>query len=362
MKIMALHLPAFHRIPENDAWWGDGFTEWDNVRKGRPLFPGHVQPRTPLHGYYDLSSPQAVLKQAEYAQSKGIDGFIFYHYWFQGHQLFEKPVEEFLREQKPEGFTYCLNWANETWARTWEGNEKDVLIRQEYGDRRDWLDHISYLAEFFRDPHSLKKDGRPVLFLYSGMQVPCLRKMVDVWNAYLEKIGLAHIYLIEALRPKNPDPTPEADGVFEFEPMYSIRYDVGTLALARRYLCKRLHLIDFEDYDKIWQRILKRKKSYGGLPVFSSAFVSWDNSPRKGKRGSIIVKNASPEKFGTDLYRLMRETRPGGANDLLIINSWNEWGEGANLEPSEEFGEAYLNALLSAKKRYLKECSGAVKF
>lgn len=352
MKVLALYLPAFHRIPENDAWWGEGFTEWDNVRKGRPLYRGHVQPREPLYGYYDLSEPHAISKQAFYAVEKGLDGFIFYHYWFQGHQLFERPLDHFLNDKKPDNFTYCLCWANETWARTWGGRGNNILIRQDYGDARDWTRHIEYLSEFFRDPHYLKKEGRPVLFLYSAKEVLCLHDMVRVWNQYLAEHGLKNLFLVETMRPHNMEPSACADAVFEFEPMYTIRYDASLAELAKRYMCKKLKLIDFQNYHKVWKKILTRKTTYGGLPIVKSGFVSWDNSPRKGRLNSIIVRDASPEAFGNYMYRLFTEDRQETSNDIIVINSWNEWGEGANLEPAKDTKESYLQALVEARQKY----------
>ncbi|MDF2588869.1 MAG: putative glycosyltransferase [Anaerocolumna sp.] len=352
MKILALHLPAFHQVPENDVWWGEGFTEWDNVKKGKPLFKGHIQPVEPLNGYYDLSEKHAIRDQAFYASSKGIDGFVFYHYWFNGHQIFEKPLINFLNDEKPENFSYCFSWANETWARTWDGKDTDVLIKQEYGKKEDWLKHIKYLSKFFGDKHYIKENGKPVLFLYSSNHVECLKEMLDCWNDYLRSVGIKEIYLIETMRPHNSTPTSNADAVFEFEPMYSIRYDVSFPELVKRYICTKLKMIDFQSYNRIWNKIINRKNTYNNLPILRSCFVSWDNSPRKGKYNSIILKDSSPKQFGKYLKRLLASQRKDASNDYIIINAWNEWGEGANLEPSKQYGEEYLNELINAKKCY----------
>ncbi len=352
MKILALHLPAFHQIPENDEWWGNGFTEWDNVKKGKPLFKGHIQPVEPLNGYYNLSERHAIKKQAEYAASKGIDGFIFYHYWFNGHKLFEKPVEDFLNDDKPEGFNYCFSWANETWARTWDGKDTDVLIKQEYGGRSDWIEHIKYLCRFFKDEHYLKKKNKPVLFIYSSKQMTCLEEMLHVWNVYLKENGFEELYVVETMRPNNEVPSKMANAVFEFEPMYSIRYDINKIDLARRYFCKLFKRVDFQSYTKIWKRILERNRIYNNLPIYRSCFVSWDNSPRKGRKNNIILKGANPSLFGKYFKRLLFSQRNCLSDDYLIINSWNEWGEGANLEPSKQYGEEYLNELFLTKKEY----------
>jgi lipopolysaccharide biosynthesis protein len=354
MKILALYLPAFHQIPENDKWWGKGFTEWDNVKKGRPLFVGHIQPLIPLHGYYDLSEEHAIQKQAEYAYIRGIDGFVFYHYWFCGHQLFEKPVDNFLKDKKPNGFTYCLDWANETWARTWDGKDTEVLIKQEYGGKEDWLKHIEYLSTFFMDSSYLRIDDRPVFIIYSSSHVKCLGEMIACWNDYLSSIGLNKIYIIETMRPNNATPSKYADAVFEFEPMYSIRYDENVFNLIKRYLCKKTNRIDFQSYSNVWGKIIHRKIEYGSLPIFKSCFVSWDNSPRKGKKNSIILKGSTPDVFGKYFKQLLYSSRINANDDLVIINSWNEWGEGANLEPSVQYGESYITKLKQVKDEYLQ--------
>lgn len=348
MKILALHLPAFHEIDENNIWWGEGFTEWDNVKKGKPLFKGHVQPLIPFeNNYYDLSELKTLKAQFDLANKFGLSGFIFYHYWFNGHKLFEKPIENLLNDPTIDG-SFCLCWANETWSRTWEGKNSEVLIKQEYGNLKDWDNHIEYLFKFFSDKRYIKLDGRPLLFIYSCNQIPEIDKKINLRNKYLEKKGMKPIYLVEFLRAKNNMPASKlSEGVIEFEPMYTIRYDLNFFEKAKRYLCKKLKLIDFQDYDKVWMKILKRKRVYN-KKLFKSCFTAWDNSPRKGKKNSIILKNSSPEKFGMYFKKLLSSNRKNASNDLIIINAWNEWGEGAILEPSSQYGFSYLENLKKA--------------
>ncbi len=352
MKILALHLPAFHVIPENNKWWGNGFTEWDNVKKGEPLFRGHIQPLHPYNdNYYNLLDEATLNNQFSIASKYGIDGFIFYHYWFSGHLLFEKPLENLLRDKKTPG-NYCLCWANETWSKTWEGKNNEILIEQKYGGEKDWLEHINYLLNFFKDSRYIKVNNCPVLFIYSASQIPNYKEMIDFWNKKLSENNLGKVYIIEFLRAKNAKPHKEiSNGLIEFEPMYTIRYDINFLKKAKRYICKKMKFIDFQDYDYIRQKILSRNITYD-LPCYKSCFVAWDNSPRKGKSNSIIVKNATPEKFRDYFYKLLNQNRRGSSNDFVVINAWNEWGEGAILEPSKENGYQYLEALKSALLKY----------
>ena len=165
-KILAFVLPQFHTIPENDEWWGEGFTEWTNVRKAQPLFPGHLQPRVPANGrYYNLLDPATMDWQAQLAKTHGLDGFCYYHYWFNGKRLLDKPLDLLLERGKPD-FPFCLAWANEPWTRAWAGGDREVLMPQEYGGESDWRRHFDCLLRFFRDPRYIRVDGKPMLLLY----------------------------------------------------------------------------------------------------------------------------------------------------------------------------------------------------
>lgn len=353
MKILALHLPAFHEIPENNEWWGKGFTEWDNVKKGKPLYKGHIQPQIPLmNNYYDLSKSSVIDNQAKMARKYGVDGFVFYHYWFSGKKIFEKPVENLLNDDSI-NIDYCLCWANETWSRTWEGKNSEVLIKQDYGSEDDWIEHIKYLYAFFCDKRYIKVNGHPVLFIYSMNQYNRFNEMIKIWNDYLEKQGCKAIHLIEFMRAKNNEVACKySKAVIEFEPLYSIRYDVSFFRKVKRYLCKVFKMIDFQNYDKIWEKIISRKRVYDNRIIYKSCFTAWDNSPRKGKKNSIIIKGAKPAKFGDYFYRLLESKRRESSNEIVIINAWNEWGEGAILEPTENDGFGYLEALKSARLKY----------
>ena len=347
MKILAINLPAFHRIPENDQWWGEGFTEWDNVRRGVPLFDGHKQPLVPLDNYYyDLTDPEAIIRQHELAERYRVDGFVYYHYWFNGKKLLEKPVEMLL--DLPEANReFCLCWANEPWTRAWDGKNREILMPQTFGGEKDWESHLEYLLPFFRDKRYVTIEDRPVFFVYSPNNIPQFDEMVRYWDNRLEKIGMQPIYLIEYLSSFNPTPSSSlSNAVMEFEPLYSAHYQISRLRQAVRYLHKKTGTTDYLDYDYLWTRLLAKNSSYGDKEIVRSCFTNFDNSPRKGKAG-FITKGARADKFGKYFGELLRTHRKN-ESDLITINAWNEWGEGAILEPTEQDGYAWLEALASA--------------
>lgn len=348
MKILALHLPQFHRIPENDEWWGEGFTEWDNVRRARPLYEGHQQPRVPLGGdYYDLSDPATIIKQHKLAAEYGVDGFIYYHYWFNGKMLLEKPVDMLLKLPEADR-EFCLCWANEPWTRAWDGKSNCILMEQTFGGQEDWQAHIDYLIPFFKDPRYIRIEEHPVFFVYSPNRIPSFDEMVRYWNVELEKANLPSLYVVEFLSSFNPSPSSqESTAVMEFEPLFSAHYEVSNFVKGKRFLHKRLGMTDIVDYDYLWERLLRRKGQYAGKRIIKGAFTNFDNSPRKGVRG-FITKGATPEKFRSYLKRLA-ETPREGAEDVIVINAWNEWGEGAVLEPDEMNGYAWLEAVRDAR-------------
>jgi len=348
-RALALYLPQYHEVPENNLWWGEGFTEWSSVRSARPIFKGHQQPVRPLDdNYYDLTDSSTLVWQADLARRFGLSGFVFFHYWYSGKLLLERPVE--LWRDTPEAeLEYCLCWANHPWTRAWDGKEHEVLQAQTYGGPEDWADHIDYLLEFFKDPRYIKRDGRPVLFLYNASAIPNVNAMVAAWDDRLCEEGFSGIHIIEYISTKNPRPACEwSRSVYEDEPIYSCRFEISIVAKAKRVLVKRVNLPDYQDYDGLWERILNKGRTYDGREIVQGAFVAWDNSPRRGSRGPMIVRGSTPEAFGRYLGRLLAGKRPDVSTDMLVINAWNEWGEGAMLEPTQQFGYEYLEALKRA--------------
>lgn len=346
MKILSLYLPAYHRVKENDEWWGEGFTEWDNVKGAKPLYKGHNQPVIPIDNYYyDLSNPTDIEHQIKIAQKYKVDGFIFYHYWFDTNKkILEKPAE-ILRDKVKGDINYCFCWANQSWTSTWHGKETKVLIEQKYRNEDDWKEHIEYFYEFFKDARYLKKDGRPILFIYNANKIKRYDDMIDYWNNYLRKKGMKDIYIIEYIFTRNKHLTSlKTDAVMEFEPVYTTFFDISWLNKFKRFICKKLKIIDFQDYDKLWKYNINRKRKYSGKIIYKSCFVGWDNSPRKARQ-SMIVKGQTPEKFEKYLKLLINNNREDSSNDYIIINAWNEWGEGAMLEGTEKEKYRYLEAI-----------------
>ena len=352
MKVMAIHLPAFHRVPENDEWWGKGFTEWDNVRAGKPLYPGHVQPVEPYDDwYYDLSKIEDLSRQASLAKQYGVDGFIMYHYWFgYGRTIFEKPVEMLLGTPDID-IEFSLCWANHTWITSWHGREPEELIRQNYPGKEDWHAHIEYLLQFFKDTRYSKIDNKPVLYIYNPSDITNYEQMIEYWDAYLKGNNFNGIYVVEYISSKNRSLlSDKSSAVVEFEPLYSMFFDISKINLAKRALAKKMHRLDFQSYDELWMHILNRTRTYSGKPIIRACNCAWDNSPRK-HYDSMIIKGATPEKFERYLSELMVYSRKDVSDKYLVINAWNEWSEGAYLEPDKHNGFGFLEAIRGARAK-----------
>ncbi|RZL47055.1 MAG: glycosyl hydrolase [Pedobacter sp.] len=356
LKAIALYLPQFHPIKENDKWWGKGFTEWINVTKSKPKFPGHYQPHLPADlGFYDLRLLDTMIAQAELAKSYGIYGFCFYHYWFNGKLLLETPIEQMLRAKKP-NFPFCLCWANENWTRRWDGEEANVLIKQEYSLEDDY-DHIQYLIPFFKDERYIKIDGKPVYLMYRSELHPNINEAVKIWRDEAKKAGFDDLYLIRVENFKRDfNPIDHGfDASMEFAPDFAIKLQKHSkknllMHLARKtlqlfsitesaYINNRI--FDYEDM--VEKMVNKTPKPY---KYFRSVFPSWDNSARRAKNATLFV-NASPEKFQEWVAKTAQyiENNFEAKEQILFINAWNEWAEGCHLEPDQKYGHQYLQAL-----------------
>lgn len=351
-KIIAFYLPQFHETVENNMWWGKGFTEWTNVKSGKPLYKEHYQPKVPLSGdYYDLSNIEVMNQQAKLAKKYGVDGFCFYHYWFNGKKLLNTPIETLLQNPHID-ISFCLSWANETWSRRWNGNEQEILIKQEYGGEKEWEEHIHYLLQFFRDKRYLCIEGKPVLLLYRALEIPKCQEMVTYWNNRLKKEGFNGIYIIETLNGAQTESFIEnSDALAEFEPMYTIKTGMNIKTRIYRYLFNHLKLyrLGFKDcinYDMIWKTILARKRDES-KKIYYGAFPEWDNVARRGKAG-LVVRGGNPEKF-EEYFRKQYEMSIETDNEFLFINAWNEWGEGAYLEADEKHKLGYLEAVKNVR-------------
>jgi hypothetical protein len=356
-KVIAFHLPQFHRIPENDRWWGEGFTEWTNVKKARPLYRNHYQPRVPADGrYYNLLDPAIQDWQADLATSHGLHGFCYYHYWFNGRRLLEQPVELLLRRGKPD-FPFCLAWANEPWTRAWDGGDREVLMPQNYGGPDEWRVHIAYLLTAFKDPRYIRVYDKPMFLIYRSGSIHQLQPMLDVWNVEVRKAGLPGIHLVSMATQFEPDPRVHLmDAYADFEPLLTVsRYLRRSTRRTERWisrwtrLCFRLFgragrtPVSY-DYSTVWKAIEKHPLPPNHYP---GAFVDWDNSPRRGIRHSLVMRNFDKKAFANGFAAQYRKAQ-ALETEFLFINAWNEWAEGTYLEPDEQRGLFFLEAIRNA--------------
>lgn len=347
MKVLAINLPAYHEIPENNEWWGKGFTEWDNVKSGKPLYKDHYQPIRPYNNfYYDLSKKEDIEKQINLANKYNIYGFVYYHYWFGNKRmLFQRPAEIVRDEIKNSNFHYCFCWANATWYTTWHGLDPKTLLKQEYPGKSDWEEHYNYLRSFFLDSKYIKFHNKPMLFIYNPSEIPNYNQLVNYLNERARQDGFDGVYLVEYITSKNRDLYSEySDAVYEFEPLYTTFFDVSKWNLLKRFICKKLKMPDYQSYDTLWKFINKRNRTYNGKTIFKGCFSGWDNSARKGKE-SMIVKGRTPEKFRKNFQKFITRKRVDASEEFCVINAWNEWSEGAYLEPDDKDGYAYLQAI-----------------
>jgi lipopolysaccharide biosynthesis protein len=361
MKVIAFYLPQFHEIPENNIWWGPGFTEWTNTRRSRPLFPGHYQPREPLSdNYYSLLDPKVQEWQAALAKKYRIDAFCYYHYWFNGRRLLERPFENMLESGAPD-FPFILSWANEPWTRAWNGRRRDVIAPQSYGSEADWKHHFEYLAGAFRDRRYLRINGKPIFVIYRPSDIRRCGEMLQVWRKLAPEYGIEGLHFLHVLNTFEPRTVKGFDGVIELEPTYTISHSMPLSWVVLRYMKGLMRsltgdsgrlssrFLDRIDYDMVWKRILARSPNRHGIRTYLGAFPDWDNSPRRGRRGTVF-ENSTPERFQNYFLSQLRRTQSGPPEGLIFVNAWNEWAEGAYLEPDKLRGYAYLEAIAHARE------------
>jgi len=353
MKTIAFYLPQFHTIPENDQWWGKGFTEWVNVKKSQPLFTGHRQPRVPLsNNYYDLSDVEILRWQSELIQKYLVDGMCFYHYWFNGKLLLEKPLE-LLLGHKDINMPFCLSWANEPWTRAWDGGDKDMLISQEYGSEQEWSAHFKYLLQAFKDPRYIKINNKPMFIIYRAEAIGEFDKMISHWQIWAIENGFPGLHIvISNTYFKDKNSSIKDYQRLDFEPMYTLRKERNFMAKVKSKISSIFKTLLYSNtlsmvysYDDIWLSILKRPIQETCYP---GAFVDWDNSPRKQHKGTVF-NGMTAEKFKFYFSQQYNRAKSTGC-DFLFVNAWNEWAEGAYLEPDEEHAYALLEVIQESKK------------
>lgn len=347
-----MYLPQFHEIPENNKWWGEGFTEWTNVKKSSPLYKGHIQPVYPFKKeFYDLSDKTVMQKQMKLAKDHGINGFCIYHYWFNGKKLLEKPLEDLLSWKKTE-LPFCICWANEAWSRRWDGTNgaKELLMAQEYGQEENWAQHFRYLCSFFKHESYIKVEGRPLLVIYNPIQIVQRKKMLKKWNLLAIQEGFPGIYVINMRRMPIKSEIPFiGDEIADFEPHATLTSisDFEKRQISNVYRGNRKDNKEIKyfvlDYAKYCELMVNRSVSPDEKHNLGF-FAGWDNTPRRGIKTELIFENNKPEIM-EKYFRIQYQRSLILNNRFLFINAWNEWGEGACLEPSERYGKEYLEAI-----------------
>lgn len=365
VRLFAFYLPQFHPIPENDAWWGPGFTEWTNVAKARPLYPGHVQPRLPRDlGFYDLRVPAVREAQAELARGCGVEGFCYWHYWFgHGRRILERPFQEVLDTKKP-NLPFSLAWANQSWTGIWHGNPKTTLIKQEYPGRADEIAHFNWARKAFEDPRYQCVDGKPVFVIYSPHDMPSTANFIDHWRELAEKAGYRGLYFVAVtvrLRPE--DDRYRHPMLAPFDAVTPLTPQDFLTDLPRNLVAKtlrRLHARNFEPYfTTIAGMNFRRPARYKYADVVAqvlndlpdeprflpSVSPGWDNTPRSGPRG-VVFEDSTPELFERYLLKAVDRVRDRPPQHRIVfLKAWNEWAEGNYVEPDNLSGNSYLDVI-----------------
>ena len=368
-KIIANYLPQYHSIPENDLWWGKGYTDWVAVRNSKPLFKGHKQPRIPIdNNYYDLSEIESIRCQVDLANKYGVYGFGIYHYWFSNNlRLLEKPAE-IIKDNIDLNIHYMFIWDNSSWKRTWsnvefandwaplydnEYKEKKCggyLAELRYGDENDWRNNFEYLVPYFKDNRYIKINDKPVFaFFCPDNNNEIVKKMCSYWNEIAPNYGIPGIL---CLGRKIDGLKCNIDGEILYEPHWS-GWVTNDLSCRIRNKIKNIRHKLFnqpiiENYDRIWKKLISNAEKYSNDKIYYSAFVSYDDTPRRGNKGRVIL-GATPELFENNIRKLLSLSEKN-KKEFLFLTAWNEWGEGAYLEPDTENKYAYLNALKRAIK------------
>lgn len=340
IKPIAIYLPQFHPIPENDKAWGEGFTEWTNVRKAKPLFEGHYQPHVPHEdvGYYDLRDPEVMVRQAAMAKAYGIYGFAFYHYWFNGKQLLETPLDNMLKSGKPD-FPFLYIWANEHWSRRWDGSEHEIIQEQHYSHEDD-LNHIRFLCEnVFSDKRYITIDEKPVFMVYRTELLPDIKETARIWREEARKFGFKDLYLVRVEHfVSGIDPELIGfDAAMEFGPDVRAFGNYSTFSPSESIKFNKVN------YNEVIFKTLIKNFNY---KVFRCAFPFWDNSARK-RIDCYIVNNNQINDFGYFFDKLKDYTIDNFSTNeqFIFINAWNEWAEGCHIEPDKKFGYKLLETI-----------------
>lgn len=345
-RAIAFYLPQYHPIPENDEWWGKGFTEWTNTAKAKPMFRGHYQPHVPADlGFYDLRVPETRIAQAEMAREYGIEAFCYYHYWFAGKRVIERPFSEVLESGEPD-FPFCLCWANQSWTGIWHGSPNKVLIEQTYPGDEDHRNHFDFLLRAFTDKRYVTVDGKPLFLIYEPLDIPEVKKMTDTWRKWAEQAGLKGLYLVGY--SWDPSFVPQEHG---FDGSLKERIHFRKRKFYRRRpiteLMRKFQLSMDKPIVYSYEKIIPELLSDNMLNMreYPCVIPNWDNTPRSGKHG-LVLHGSTPELFRIHLRKALRLVEKSPTeHKIVFVKSWNEWAEGNHLEPDLKFGRGYLEVL-----------------
>lgn len=358
--IVALYLPQFYETEYNNEWWGKGYTEWTACKKAKPLFPGHQQPKVPQNqNYYDLSVKENIRWQIEIAKENGLDGFAVYQYYSCGNKLLDVPTE-IIRDNPDLDFPFYLFWANESWRMMWFGQDKKVVWEQKYGTEKDWKKQFEYCLPYFLDKRYIRINDMPVYTVYNAWNFPQIDKFIDLWNKQAKEAGLKGIYFVKALGRKDQRRLENFSANVMREPNFSFAFSETFWEKTKRVVRSRVveavnkkilmpkgkGIVNTKaSYDKMWEKILAQPSN---SQTCLGAFVDWDNTARRGHNGTVML-GATPEKFGKYM-KLLFEKAKNSDSPMIVINAWNEWAEGAYLEPDEEHRDAYLKQIKALKE------------
>jgi len=349
-KIIAYYLPQMHPTPENDAWWGKGVTEWNNVARAVPQYVGHYQPRLPGElGFYDLRLKENIIRQTELAKMYGIYAFCWYYYWFDGKRLLERPLDMYLNNPDID-FPFCLCWANESWTKGFFGSSKEVIMKQNH-TVESYKQFIVDITKYFRDKRYMEINGKKLLIVYKPQDVPDCKKILEYWREYCKIEGLGDLYIIGCWTSDQREDfiSKGFDAIAEFQPGAILNY------------CKKINATipfvneDFSGAIYSYKDVIENKiyqKNFSKEKMYHAAMPMWDNTPRRNNKGSIIFDGATPALFQQWIEDIVENNneRTDLDDNLVFINAWNEWGEGAYLEPDKRYGYAYLQAIEEALK------------
>lgn len=364
MKILSMYLPQFHRVKENDEWWGEGFTEWTAVKKAKPLFDGHYQPHVPKDGYYNLLEKETMVHQSELMSKYGIDGMVFYHYWFEnGRRILEKPCENLLNWVDVD-MPFCFCWANETWARSWSNirkknvwadeyedenknkNGDGILLNQEYGNESEWRMHFEYILPYIMDKRYIcNENGNPLFLIYKPEEIKCLNNMVTYWKTLCQKNGIKELYVIGVNSNR------KIRGIDATLFLGPAKYLDGLEPKVKN----GVRVFETQDLNNNIVNTLPLR----GVHTMFGGFVGYDDTPRRGKNGTCI-NGFTADDFGKQLDILYQKNKQNDS-EFIFINAWNEWGEGMHLEPDKITGFSYLEEVQRVKSKPKEDILFSIK-